>query len=526
MRRLFLLCAGLLLVLLPLVGQQFDNHQGQAFASAVNAPATAGHAVDTHAAAAGAAGEGHGEVHAGGLGASLPLWSTIPFVGILLSIALFPLLAPHFWHHHFGKIAAFWAVLFVVPFTFAFGFHQSLHAVLHIYVLDYIPFIILLAALFVIAGGIAIKGSFSGTPIVNTAILLIGTILSSWIGTTGSSMLLIRPLLKSNSHRKNRAHLVIFFIFLVSNIGGALTPIGDPPLFLGFLHGVDFFWTLKTLPMMTFNVVVLLVIFFALDRYLLNKEHMPEKELEAEASPVRLEGAHNFLLLGGVVGAVILSGVYNSDPLFYDEAHHMAKGITLMGGDHPLVWPFINMLRDGFLILLLLLSLKTTREETHQANDFNWFPIQEVAFLFAGIFMTIIPALEILKAGTSGAMGFIVEKVSTDASYFWVTGLLSSFLDNAPTYLTFFNTALGSFYPGMTEAQAVPLLMQHGGTLLAISCGAVFMGANTYIGNAPNFMVKSIAEQGGVKMPSFFGYMGWSLVFLIPLFVVNTFLFF
>jgi Na+/H+ antiporter NhaD/arsenite permease-like protein len=464
--------------------------------------------------------------HAATLGEELPLWSAIPFVGILLSIALFPLLAPRFWHHHFGKVAAFWALLFALPFALAYGWHQAAHSLLHILVLDYVPFIILLAGLYVIAGGIAVQGSLAGTPGVNTALLLIGTLLASWIGTTGASMLMIRPLLRSNSNRRNRAHLVIFFIFLVSNIGGALTPIGDPPLFLGFLHGVKFFWTLACLPAMAFNAGILLVLFYIIDAALLKRENLAPQQIEREAVLMRIEGSFNFLLLGGVVGAVILSGVFNHHPVFYNDVTHQVHGITMMGGDHPLTLPWLSLLRDGAIILLLLASWKLTRQSTRELNHYNWFPIQEVGFLFAGIFVTIIPALEILKAGTHGAMAFIIERVSTDASYFWITGLLSSFLDNAPTYLTFFNTALGSRYPGMAEAQAVPLLMEHGTTLLAISLGAVFMGANTYIGNAPNFMVKSIAEQSGVKMPSFFGYMAWSGGLLIPLFLLNTWIFF
>ncbi|MFA7331399.1 MAG: sodium:proton antiporter [Candidatus Delongbacteria bacterium] len=460
------------------------------------------------------------------LGESLPLWSAIPFAGILLSIALFPLLAPHFWHHHFGKVSAFWSLLFALPFAAAYGLHQATYSLLHIVVLDYLPFIILLTGLFVIAGGIAVKGSLAGSPKVNTLILLIGTLLASWIGTTGASMLLIRPLLKSNAMRKNKMHVVIFFIFLVSNIGGALTPIGDPPLFLGYLHGVSFFWTLLHcwLPM-TFNALILLAVFYGLDRWLLAREGgLPASTAPTER--LHVEGLPNLLLLGGVVGAVILSGMWNSHPAFLDAATGSLRGLTLLPGAHPIVLPYLNLLRDGAIIVLLLVSLKITRAETRAANDFNWEPILEVAKLFAGIFITIIPALEILKAGTHGAMAFIIERVSSDASYFWAAGSLSSFLDNAPTYLTFFNTALGSLYPGLTEAQAVPLLMQHGTTLMAISCGSVFMGANTYIGNAPNFMVKSIAEQSGVKMPSFFGYMAWSVGILIPLFVLNTVLFF
>lgn len=461
-----------------------------------------------------------------GLGESLPLWSIIPFVGILLSIALLPLLTPRFWHHHFGKVAIFWSLLFALPFGFAYGWREAIHAVLHIGVLDYLPFIILLTGLFVIAGGIAVRGSLAGTPGVNAVLLLIGTVLASWIGTTGASMLMIRPVLRSNSNRRNRVHIIVFFIFLVSNIGGALTPIGDPPLFLGFLHGVKFFWTLACLPVMALNIGILLVLFYMIDSAMLKREDLSSKEIEKEAVLLRIEGAVNFLLMGGVIGAVILSGVFNHHPALYDVALHQPRGLVLMSGEHPLVLPWINLLRDGAIILLLLASLRLTMQATRELNHFNWAPMAEVAKLFAGIFITIIPALEILKAGTHGAMSFIVARVSSDASYFWVSGGLSSFLDNAPTYLTFFNTALGGMYPGLTEAQAVPLLMQHGSTLLAISCGSVFMGANSYIGNAPNFMVKSIAEQSGIKMPSFFGYMAWSVGILIPLFILDTWLFF
>ena len=464
--------------------------------------------------------------HEKGLGESLPLWSVIPFVGILLSIALLPLLTPHFWHHHFGKVAAFWSALFVLPFAWGYGGHEALRVLLHIGVLDYLPFIILLTGLFVIAGGINLRGSLAGTPGVNTVLLLIGTLLASWIGTTGASMLLIRPVLKSNAHRSHKAHVVIFFIFLVSNIGGALTPIGDPPLFLGFLHGVSFFWTLgHCLAPMALNAAILLGLFYALDAWLLRKEGGPRPEAARE--PLRVEGLVNLLLLAGVIGAVILSGLLGDSPAFADPASGLPRGLTLLAGTHPVVLPYLNLARDGAIVLLLLLSLQWTRRETRQANDFGWEPMLEVAKLFAGIFITIIPALEILKAGSHGALAFVIERVSSDASYFWASGSLSSFLDNAPTYLTFFNTALGSLHPGLPEAQAVPLLMvQHPLTLMAISCGSVFMGANSYIGNAPNFMVKSIAEQAGVKMPSFFGYMAWSVGILIPLFILDTWLFF
>lgn len=463
--------------------------------------------------------------HAASLGETLPLWSVLPFAGMLLSIALFPLLAPDFWHHHFGKVSGFWALLFVLPFMANYGMGIGLYSMMHIYALDYLPFLVLLTSLFVITGGIAVRGGISSSPEMNTLLLLIGTALSSWIGTTGASMLMIRPLLSSNAHRVRKAHVVIFFIFLVSNIGGSLTPIGDPPLFLGFLHGVDFFWTLKLLPPLVFNTVILLAVFYTMDKYLQRKE--PARVEVNPNFPLKVVGLHNLLFLGGVVLAVILSGVYNSHPLFYDAARQLPYGIPVIGGEHPLVLPWINLLRDGFMVLMLLLSLKTTAADVRETNEFDWFPIKEVAILFAGIFMTIIPALEILKAGEHGALAFIIRNVQSEASYFWASGILSSFLDNAPTYLTFFNTALGSLTPGMTESQGVPLLMTtYAGTLMAISMGSVFMGANSYIGNAPNFMVKSIAETRGVKMPSFFGYMLWSGLILIPLFLLDTWLFF
>jgi Na+/H+ antiporter NhaD/arsenite permease-like protein len=449
----------------------------------------------------------------------------IPFAGILLSIALLPLLTPHFWHHHFGKVAAGWALLFVLPFAWAYGWHAAFNELLRIGVVDYLPFIILLTGLFVIAGGIAIRGSLAGTPGVNTLLLLIGTVLASWIGTTGASMLMIRPVLRSNAHRERRAHVVIFFIFLVSNIGGALTPIGDPPLFLGFLHGVPFFWTLThCLPPMLLNVALLLALFYMLDSWLLRREGGPRREGSGE--PLRVEGLVNLLLLAGVIGAVILSGVLGTSPALLDEAGR-PRGLALTAGEEGITLPWVNLLRDGLIVALLLLSLKWTRRETRAANDFSWEPILEVAKLFAGIFVTIVPALEILKAGSHGALAFIIERVSSDASYFWASGSLSSFLDNAPTYLTFFNTAQGSLYPGLAEAQAVPrIIAEHPVTLMAISCGSVFMGANSYIGNAPNFMVKSMAEQAQVKMPSFFGYMAWSVGILVPLFILDTWLFF
>lgn len=459
-----------------------------------------------------------GEAHAA-LGTRMALWTCIPFAGILLSIALFPLVAPHFWHHHYPKIAAFWAVVFCVPFLAGYG-GEAVDAILHIYVADYIPFIILLWALFTVAGGIVVRGTLKGSPMVNTMLLLIGTLIASWVGTTGAAMLLIRPLIRANSWRIHKTHLIVFFIFLVANVGGSLTPLGDPPLFLGFLHGVPFFWTMTLFPLYALVSVLLLIGFFFLDGWFYKQEPADKiAEMQAqEVVPFKLEGLHNFGFLAGVVGFVLFSG--------------MAKLGDLHLTDHLHV-PIQNLIRDVGLVALGIGAYKMTKPEFREANDFTWGPIAEVAYLFAGIFMTIIPALEILKAGSDGQLAWLVEAVNTDVRYFWVTGVLSSFLDNAPTYLTFFNTALGSLAAPGTEAEQVQALINATdgslteGTLIAISAGAVFMGANTYIGNAPNFMVKAIAEEAGIAMPSFFGYIfRWSLPILVPCFVVVTFVFF
>tara|TARA_B100001250_G_scaffold159569_2_gene137085 strand:- start:4904 stop:6298 length:1395 start_codon:yes stop_codon:yes gene_type:complete len=439
-------------------------------------------------------------------GGELSILWVIPFAGILLSIAIFPLIAPDYWHHNFGKISAFWATLFVLPFMLSQGLSITIYEVLHVGLLEYIPFIILLLALFTISGGVQLTGSLVGTPIMNTAIILVGTLLASWMGTTGAAMLLIRPLLRANKDRKYKVHVVIFFIFLVANIGGSLTPLGDPPLFLGFLKGVDFFWTTKAMfiPML-FMVVSLLIIFYIYDSIQYKKEG--ELPTATSREKIGLKGSFNLLLILGVVGSVLLSGFWK--PHIEFTVYHVHVELQ-------------NIIRDILLLCLAYASWKYTAKEIREANEYTWFPIQEVAKLFAGIFITIIPAIAILKAGTEGALAAIINSVSSDSGpvnhmYFWLTGILSSFLDNAPTYLVFFNTAGG-------DAQV--LMGELSQTLLAISAGAVFMGANTYIGNAPNFMVKSIAESSGIEMPSFFGYFLYSLVILFPLFAIVSLLFF
>jgi Na+/H+ antiporter NhaD/arsenite permease-like protein len=450
---------------------------------------------------------GHGHKN---LGEVLPLWSCLPFACMLLSIALFPLVAPEFWHHHFGKVSAFWAAALGLPFLIGYK-STALYEILHIILADYVPFIILLWSLYTISGGILLRGALRGTPIVNTVMILIGTILASWMGTTGAAMLMIRPFLRANSYRKNRTFMVIFFIFLVANVGGSLTPLGDPPLFLGFLHGVSFFWTMKILPHMFTVVVILIIIYFIIDLYHFRKEN-PLAPEAGEKVRLKLEGTYNFIFLAGVVGSVLMSGIV-------DWGHINTLGVHRAIQD----WA-----RDGLLIVMGILSLRMTPIKIREDNEFTWFPIIEVAFLFIGIFITMIPCLLILKAGAHGELAFLINRVTQPYHYFWITGALSSFLDNAPTYLTFFNTALGSFYSGLTEAQAVPLLMQENAIYLkAVSAGAVFFGACSYIGNAPNFMVRSISEEAGTPMPSFFGYiLKYSLVFLVPSFIIVTLVFF
>ena len=437
------------------------------------------------------------------------LWG-VPFAGLLLSIALLPLLVPFFWHHHFGKITAAWSLVFLLPFAVVYGPGLAGTSFMHALLAEYLPFIFLLTALFTVAGGIHIRGNLHGSPGLNTAILAIGAVLASFMGTTGASMLLIRPLVRANDNRSHKAHVVVFFIFIVSIAGGSLTPLGDPPLFLGFLKGVDFFWTMSHIfPETLFLVGSLLAIFYALDMWFYHqREEVKPLDPTPDTRSIGFDGAANFWLLGGVAGLVLLSGLWKSPVVF-----------NIAGTDVGLP----GLVRDAGLLAITLLSLKITSAKVHDDNQFSWGPMLEVAKLFAGIFLTIIPVIAMLKAGTDGPFGAVVSAVTradgspNPAMYFWATGLLSSFLDNAPTYLVFFNTAGG-------DPQA--LMTTFAPTLAAISAGAVFMGANTYIGNAPNLMVKAIAEDRGVKMPSFFGYMLWSCGVLIPLFIVMTFIWF
>jgi Na+/H+ antiporter NhaD/arsenite permease-like protein len=444
-------------------------------------------------------------------GAALsPLW-IVPFAGILLSIALMPMTAPGFWHHHFGKTTAFWTLAFIVPFALQFGPALTAHEVIHTLITEYVPFVILLLALFTIAGGIHVGGALHGTAARNTGLLAIGTLLASVMGTTGASMLLIRPLLRANDNRRHRAHVVVFFIFLVANIGGALTPLGDPPLFLGFLRGVSFFWTTKAMIWPTVTAAgILLAVFYVVDRWLWKRDiaaglSVPDPTPD---QPLKITGTINVVLLVAAVAVVLLSGVWKPD-----------LEVRLLGATIEAQ----NAFRDVALVGLTIASLRLTPRAARAANQFSFQPMVEVAILFAGIFLTIIPAIAILRAGHDGVFAPMLALLTdaggqpSDLRYFWLTGALSSFLDNAPTYLVFFSLAGGD---------PVQLMGPLASTLAAISAGAVFMGANTYIGNAPNFMVKAIAESRGVRMPSFLAYLGWACLVLGPVYLLLTWMFF
>lgn len=490
-------------------------------------------------------------------GASLsPMWG-IPFGALLLSIAVFPLIAPGFWHSHFGKIAGFWALAFLVPFAWAYGVGDAVGLIVHALIAEYIPFIALLAALYTVAGGICLHGRLRGGPVLNTAILALGAFLASLMGTTGAAMLLIRPLLRANEGRKHVVHVVVFFIFIVANVGGSLTPLGDPPLFLGFLKGVGFLWTTQHLLLpMLLVCAILLILFYGLDASLYRRHdaqfaalrahqteqrgthanadgasagqgHFPAQVLaptldrtgaravaqalpdgSPDASRLRLDGKRNFWLLGTVIALVLMSGFWRPGVQF-----------DVMGT--PLALQ--DALRDVLLFVVLAISLKITPASARDGNQFEWGPILEVAKLFAAIFLAIAPVITILSAGAKGAFAPLLAMVTNsdgqpiNAVYFWATGILSGFLDNAPTYLVFFNTAGGDAATLMTHGMV---------TLTAISAGAVFMGGLSYIGNAPNFMVKAIAEERGIPMPSFFGYMLWSVPILLPVFAVVSWIFF
>ena len=437
-------------------------------------------------------------------GAQMAWYWALPFAGILLSIALCPLLVPKIWHGHYGKIALGWAVVTLVAIAAFFGTSAALAAFVHAALAEYMSFIILLFALYVVAGGILVTGTLRGTPLTNLAILTFGTLIASVVGTTGASMILIRPLIRANAARAGNAHVVVFFIFLVANIGGALSPLGDPPLFVGFLRGVDFFWTAQHLWMQTMIVAVLvLAIFFVVDTLKFRAEPAPD----AGASvALAVRGRRNIALIVLIVAAILLSAAWQPGIAF--DIHGTKVELQ-------------NLARDAALIVIALASMWLTPDEHRAANGFTFEPIREVAILFAGIFVAIIPVLAMLQAGSDGTFAFLLQAVTArdgtphEAAYFWLTGALSGFLDNAPTYLVFFELASGD---------ARELMGPMAGTLAAISMGAVYMGALSYIGNAPNLMIYAIATEQGVRMPSFFAYVMWAACVLVPVFLLLTLL--
>ena len=446
--------------------------------------------------------------HAAALDGAALRWPwALPFIGILVTIATGPLLFPKIWHNHYGKLAFVWSALTVAPLAALYGTPAAIAAFVHAMLAEYLSFIVLLFALYVVAGGILVTGNLRGTPLVNTVILAFGTLIASVVGTTGAAMILIRPLLRANAARLHNVHVVVFFIFLVANIGGALSPLGDPPLFVGFLHGVEFFWTTQHLWRPTALVAgLVLLIFIVLDVWYYRKDRLVTTVGEARAPvDLGLSGVVNLLLIAGIIIAILGSAIWKPG-ISFD-----VYGTTL---------ELQNIARDAALVLIAIASLVLTPNEHREANGFTWEPIGEVAILFAGIFVCIIPVLAVLDAGKEGFFSWLLTVVTArdgsphDIAYFWLTGVLSAFLDNAPTYLVFFELAGGD--PG---ALMGPLAT----TLAAISMGAVYMGAMTYIGNAPNFMVYAIAVERGVRMPSFFGYMVWSAVVLLPVMALLTF---
>lgn len=435
-------------------------------------------------------------------GSSLSLWWGLPFVGLLLSLALFPIFLPRIWHHHYGKIGALWATAVFVPLSLNQGFLPALEISLETLIHHYIPFITLIAALYIISSGIQIHLKAPPTPALNVAVLAAGTALANFIGTTGAAMLLIRPLLVMNGRRQHKIHTMVFFIFLVCNIGGSLTPLGDPPLFLGFLNGVSFFWVTEHLLIPLLLVAFpLLLVYWLLDHFYYRQENLT---LPSMPTPrVHINGSIHFVFLGSTLVIVLLSAVWH--PNLY---------LNLIF----LQLPLEEVIRDVGLMIISYASWYIQKNSPVNLQAFSWEPLYEVGKLFAAIFIAAVPMIAILQAGEKGALQLLVSLVNKDgqplpAAYFWLTGVLSAFLDNAPTYLIFFNTAGGN---------AARLMNEYALTLTAISAGAVFMGAMSYIGNAPNFMVKAIAESEGIQMPSFFGYLKWSCAILLPLFMILT----
>ncbi|MDR1560946.1 MAG: sodium:proton antiporter [Holosporaceae bacterium] len=424
------------------------------------------------------------------------LWG-LPFLGIILSVSLFPLLCHNFWNKYAGRVILFWSSLYLFFVAYLFGFFQFFLAVFEPIVTDYIPFIILISTLYILSGGIFIDFPKGYGPYFNVIFLFCGSIIAGFIGTTGATTLLIRPFLRSNSQRKYKTHLTVFFIFLIANIGGVTTPLGDPPLFIGFLKGIDFFWFIKNLyPFLLNTAFILCALFFAIDFTLFKFETTPTETINGSTFVIR--GVKNLFLMALVLLIVVFCNF---------------KSCILLSGHE---FSVSSILRNSLLILISLISLKTTPPEIRHANCFSFASVKEVAELFAGIFITVTPIIHILRQGMNGAFKCIFEWIAPNGEFiakkcFWASGLLSSVLDNAPTFLIFFHLAGGDASILMTNKSHI---------LTAFSISTVFMGALTYIGNAPNLMAKSISDDYGVKVPSFLGYLIWSFSILLPVFTI------
>ena len=449
---------------------------------------------------------GHAAATLDGAALSWP-WA-MPFVGILLTIALGPVVFPRLWSRHYGKFAAAWSALTIGSVALYAGAATALDTLGQAMLTDYLSFIVLLFALYVVAGGILVTGNLHGTPVGNTGMLFVGILLASLVGTTGATMIIVRPLIRANEHRRHVAHVLVFAIFLIANVGGAITPLGNPPLFVGFLHGVDFLWTVQHLvPATCFLAGLVLAIFIGVDSWLYRQEHPHASSHRVETTVVRIRGWINVPLIVAIVATILLSSAWRPGVV-----------IDIAGQELQLQ----NLLRDAAILAIALASLKLTPVEHRAANDFTWEPIREVAKLFAGIFVCITPVLAMLEAGPRGAFAWLLALTSdggapNNLAYFWLSGALSAFLDNAPTYLVLFELAGGN---------ATELMGPLAGTLVAISIGASSMGALTYIGNAPNLMIYAIAVERGIAMPSFFGFMVWSAAVLLPVFAIGGYVFF
>jgi Na+/H+ antiporter NhaD/arsenite permease-like protein len=427
---------------------------------------------------------------------TIPLWALIPFIIMLAMIAVGPLLFHHWWENNKNKLIV--SLVLGIPMAIYLMVNGMTHNLVHQVMFDYVPFIILLGALFTITGGIHLRGDIEAKPTNNLVFLAIGAVLASVMGTTGAAMLLIRPVIKTNSQRKFNVHTILFFIAIVANAGGLLTPLGDPPLFLLYLRGADFSWFFHMLPEWAFVNGFLLLIYFVVDSYYYKKEPSTNIIMDkALIQPISIRGNINFLFLFGVVLSVA----------FLNEQY-----LHIIHENH-----YFGFLREFVIISMAILSILFTKKAYRNANKFTWEPIKEVAFLFLGIFVTMVPALLYLSQNAT-AFG-----IHTPSQFYYATGALSSFLDNAPTAVSFHNLALGlhEAHPGATIVAGVPEIL-----LTAISLGAVFFGAMTYIGNGPNFMVKAIAEENSIKMPSFFAYMfKFTLIVLLPVYIITQLIF-